>query len=87
MKIKILYEDNHLIAVFKPAGILVQPDISKKVCLMDEVKKYLKEKYNKKGKVFLGLCTELTGRFPELFFLPKPAKALQVFPSSYAIMK
>ena len=55
MKIKILYEDNHLIAVFKPAGILVQPDISKKVCLMDEVKKYLKEKYNKKGKVFLGL--------------------------------
>jgi 23S rRNA pseudouridine1911/1915/1917 synthase len=55
MEIKILYEDNHLIAVFKPAGVLVQPDISKKICLMDEVKKYLKKKYNKKGKVFLGL--------------------------------
>ena len=55
MKIKVLYEDNHLIGVFKPAGVLVQPDISKKTCLIDEVKEYLKEKYNKKGKVFLGL--------------------------------
>ncbi len=55
MKIKVLYEDNHLIGVFKPAGVLVQPDISKKACLMDEVKKYLKNKYNKKGNVFLGL--------------------------------
>lgn len=55
MKIKVLYEDNHLIGVFKPAGVLVQPDISRKPCLMDEVKKYLKKKYNKKGKVFLGL--------------------------------
>jgi 23S rRNA pseudouridine1911/1915/1917 synthase len=52
---RVLYEDNHLIAVFKPAGTLVQGDISLKSCLMDEVKKYLKKKYNKKGNVFLGL--------------------------------
>jgi len=53
--IKVLYEDNHLIAVFKPAGVLVQGNIS----LMDEVKKYLKEKYKKQGNVFLGLIHRL----------------------------
>jgi len=41
--LKILYEDNHLIAVFKPAGVLIQGDISGDRCLMDEVKDYLKE--------------------------------------------
>ncbi|MBU1132088.1 RNA pseudouridine synthase [Patescibacteria group bacterium] len=59
MKLKVLYEDNHLIAVFKPAGILVQADKSDSSCLMDEVKLYLKEKYEKPGKVFLGLLHRL----------------------------
>ena len=57
--LKILYEDNHLIAVFKPAGVLVQGDISGDKCLMDEVKNYLKDKYKKKGNVFLGLVHRL----------------------------
>ena len=57
--LKILYEDNHLIAVFKPAGVLIQGDISGDRCLMDEVKDYLKDKYKKKGNVFLGLVHRL----------------------------
>jgi len=57
--VKVLYEDNHLIAVFKPAGILVQGDETGDECLMDEVKAYLKEKYNKPGQVFLGLLHRL----------------------------
>lgn len=57
--VKVLYEDNHLIAVFKPAGMLVQGDETGDLCLMDEVKKYLKEKYNKPGQVFLGLLHRL----------------------------
>jgi 23S rRNA pseudouridine1911/1915/1917 synthase len=56
---KILYEDNHLIAVYKPAGVLVQADDKGEECLMDQVKKYLKEKYKKPGKVFLGLVHRL----------------------------
>ena len=56
---KVLYEDNHLIAVFKPAGILVQGDETGDKCLMDEVKEYLKEKYKKPGNVFLGLVQRL----------------------------
>ncbi len=59
MPLKILYEDNHLIAVFKPAGILTQGDASGAKNLMDEVKNYLKETYKKPGNVFLGLIHRL----------------------------
>src|SRR3989344_215627 len=55
MNLNVLYEDNHLIAVFKPAGILVQGDETGDRSLMDDVKEYLKEKYRKPGNVFLGL--------------------------------
>ncbi len=57
--LKVLYEDNHLIAVFKPAGMLVQGDETGDKCLMDEVKEYIKVKYNKPGQVFLGLIHRL----------------------------
>lgn len=57
--VKILYEDNHIIAVVKPAGMLTQGDRSGDVSLFDEVKKYLKEKYKKPGNVFLGLVHRL----------------------------
>jgi len=52
--IKVLYEDNHIIAVVKPAGLLTQGDRSGEESLMDEVKKYLKEKYKKPGMFFWG---------------------------------
>ncbi|RJR30518.1 MAG: RluA family pseudouridine synthase [Desulfobacteraceae bacterium] len=51
----ILYEDNHLIAVHKPAGVLVQGDKSGDIHLMDVVKRYIKVRYGKPGEVFLGL--------------------------------
>ena len=57
--IKVIYEDNHIIAVVKPAGLLTQGDRSGEDSLMDEVKKYLKEKYKKPGNVFLGLVHRL----------------------------
>ena len=59
MKLQVLYEDNHLIAVYKPSGVLTQGDESGDLNLMDEVKSYLKEKYNKPGNVFLGLLHRL----------------------------
>lgn len=59
MSLKVLYEDNHLIAVYKSAGVLVQGDKTNDPCLMDDVKKYLKEKYKKTGNVFLGLLHRL----------------------------
>lgn len=58
-KLKILYEDNHLIAVEKKAGILTQEATLNLPVLSTEVKKYIKEKYNKPGAVFLGLVHRL----------------------------
>jgi len=59
MNIKVLYEDNHIIAVYKPAGVLTQGDRTGEVSLYDMVKDYLKEKYKKPGNVFLGLVHRL----------------------------
>ena len=74
MKLEVLYEDNHLIAVFKPAGVLVQSDIGKEICLMDEVKTYLKTKYNKKGNVFLGLLHRLDRPVSGIVLFAKTSK-------------
>ncbi len=57
--LRILYEDNHLIAVYKPAGVLVQADDTGDATLIDEVKYYIKTKYQKPGKVFLGMIHRL----------------------------
>ncbi len=57
--LEVLYEDNHLIAVFKPAGLLTQGDETGDESLMDVVKAFLKEKYGKPGNVFLGLIHRL----------------------------
>jgi len=72
--IKVLYEDNHLIAVFKPAGVLVQGDETGDKCLMDEVKKYLKEKYKKPGNVFLGLLHRLDRPVSGIVLFAKTSK-------------
>ena len=57
--IKVLYEDNHCIAVVKPTGIPVMPDSSGDKSMLDITKEYLKIKYNKPGNVFLGLVQRL----------------------------
>jgi len=60
--IKILYEDNHLIAVYKPAGVLVQkgegPEHDDNT-LYWQVKMFLKERDQKPGNVFLGVLHRL----------------------------
>lgn len=71
---KILYEDNHLIAVYKPAGILVQGDDTGDKCLMDEVKEYLKEKHKKPGNVFLGLLHRLDRPVSGIVLFAKTSK-------------
>ncbi len=74
MKLEVLYEDNHLIAVDKPAGVLVQGDKSGEESLMDEVKKYLKEKYKKEGNVFLGLIHRLDRNVSGIVLFAKTSK-------------
>jgi 23S rRNA pseudouridine1911/1915/1917 synthase len=57
--LKILYEDNHLLVVEKPANVLIQGDITGDVSLLDMGREYIKDKYNKPGNVFLGLVHRL----------------------------
>jgi 23S rRNA pseudouridine1911/1915/1917 synthase len=71
---KILYEDNHLIAVWKDAGILSQGDYSGDKSIMDDVKTYIKEKYNKKGNVFLGLLHRLDRPVAGIILFAKTSK-------------
>jgi len=49
----VIFEDNHLLAICKPAGWLVQGDRTGDSTLTDWGKAYLKEKYDKPGAVFL----------------------------------
>ena len=72
--LQVLYEDNHLIAVYKPAGVLVQADDTKAPTLMDEVKYYLKQKYHKTGKVFLGLLHRLDRNVQGIILFAKTSK-------------
>lgn len=74
MMLNVLYEDNHLIAVYKPANVLVQCDESGDECLMDVVKKYLKEKYHKPGNVFLGLLHRLDRPVSGIVLFAKTSK-------------
>ncbi|MEL6843648.1 MAG: RluA family pseudouridine synthase [Bacteroidota bacterium] len=58
-QLQVIYEDNHLIAVNKPAGWLVQGDKTGDQTLADVVKLYIKQRYNKPGDVFLGVIHRL----------------------------
>lgn len=77
MNLRVLYEDNHLIAVYKPAGVLVQADATKDPTLIDEVKYYLKQKYNKPGRVFLGLVHRLDRPVAGIIIFAKTSKGAE----------
>ena len=59
MIVPILYEDNHILVVNKPYNMPVQLDSSKDLDLLNFLKGYIKEKYNKPGNVYLGLVHRL----------------------------
>jgi 23S rRNA pseudouridine1911/1915/1917 synthase len=74
--IKIIYEDNHLIAVNKTAGILVQGDETGDTPLSELIKNYLKEKYQKQGNVFVGVIHRLDRPVSGVVLFAKTSKAL-----------
>ena len=73
--IKILYEDNHLLVVEKPINMPTQEDDSKDPDLLNELKKYIKEKYNKPGNVYLGLVHRLDRPVGGVMVFAKTSKA------------
>ena len=73
---KILYEDNHLIAVRKRVGDIVQGDKTGDVPLSDMVKNFLKDKYQKPGNVYLGVVHRLDRPVSGIVLFAKTSKAL-----------
>lgn len=71
----IIYEDNHLLIVDKPAGLPSQPDDSGDPSLDEEAKKYIRETYRKPGNVYLALTHRLDRPTSGLVVLAKTSKA------------
>lgn len=74
--LQILHEDNHIIAVNKRIGDIVQGDQTGDMPLSDVVKAYIKEKYNKPGAVYLGVVHRLDRPTSGIVLFAKTSKAL-----------
>ena len=73
---RIIYEDNHLIAVTKKSGEIVQGDKTGDKPLSEEIKSYLKTKYKKPGNVFLGTIHRLDRPTSGIVLFAKTSKSL-----------
>ena len=74
--LQVIYEDNHLLAVNKPAGVLVQGDITEDKPLSEYVKEFIKVRYNKPGDVFLGVIHRLDRPVSGVVVFARTSKAL-----------
>lgn len=74
---KVCYEDNHIIIVYKARNLLSQKDYTNDSSLVEEVKEYLKNKYNKPGNVYLGLLHRLDRVVGGIMLLAKTSKAAE----------
>ena len=90
-QLAVLFEDNHISAVNKRCGDIVQGDKTGDRTLGDDVKDYLKEKYNKPGAVFLGVTHRLDRPTSGLVIFARTSKALtrlnEMFKEDHSIQK
>ena len=84
---EILYEDNHIIAVNKKAGEIVQADKTGDKTLLDDVKAYIKEKYSKPGDVFLGVVHRIDRPVSGVVLFARTSKALSRLNEMFAQKK
>ena len=74
--LQILYEDNHIIAINKRCGDIVQGDKTGDTPLSEIIKSYLKEKYKKPGNVFLGVVHRIDRPTSGVVVFAKTSKSL-----------
>ena len=79
----ILYEDNHVLAVNKPIGMLVQGDQTGDICVLETMKSFIRERDGKPGNVFLGLPHRLDRPTSGAMILAKTSKALTRLTASF----
>ncbi len=71
----VLYEDNHLLVLYKPAGWLVQGDRTRDFTLLEWAREYIRRKYAKPGRVYLGLVHRLDRVTSGVWLLARTSKA------------
>lgn len=74
-ELRILYEDNHCLAVCKPAGLLTIGDRSGDVSLVDLAREHLRKRYHKPGNVFVGVVHRLDRPVSGIVLLARTSKA------------
>lgn len=74
-RLKILYEDNHLLAVAKPPGLATMGVPAGEPSLLEVARDYIKQKYNKPGKVYLGIVSRLDAPVTGVVLLARTSKA------------
>lgn len=75
-KIEVLYEDNHLLALNKPAGLATQPSLDNPTSLEDDAKAYIKKSQNKPGNVYLHPIHRLDKPTSGVVLFAKTSKSL-----------
>jgi len=73
--LQILYEDNHLLAVFKPPGLATMGTRGEKPTLLSIAKDYVKRRYDKPGNVYLGVMSRLDAPVSGVVLLARTSKA------------
>jgi len=73
----VLYEDNHLLVINKPTGVLVQGDATGDKPLSEICKDYIKVRYKKPGEVFLGVVHRLDRPVSGVVVFARTSKALE----------
>jgi len=73
--LEVLYEDNHLLVVVKPAGLATQGVAEGAPSVLTRAKAYLKSKYRKPGNVFLGIVSRLDSTVSGVLVLARTSKA------------
>lgn len=73
--LEILYEDNHLLAISKPAGLPTMGVAESEPSLLNLAKEYIKERYNKPGNVYLGIVSRLDAPVTGVVIIARTSKA------------
>jgi 23S rRNA pseudouridine1911/1915/1917 synthase len=81
--LRILYEDNHIIAVNKMPSDIVQGDKTGDPTLADAVREYIREKHEKKGNVFIGVVHRLDRPVSGVVLYARTTKALERLSRSF----
>ncbi|NOZ86119.1 MAG: RluA family pseudouridine synthase [Deltaproteobacteria bacterium] len=71
----VIFEDNHLLCINKPAGLPTQPDVKGGASALESARTYLKLKYNKPGNVYLGMVHRLDKPVSGVLLFAKTSKA------------